>query len=227
MRLVTWNCCRGKFNRKVSLLDALEADVAVIQECAKPDEESSQCVWFGENPRQGIAVLARPPYRLKKIRPLADVPKFIFPIQVSGPERFSMLVVWSKHDKYRYVEGIVRGVEMYRDLILSSPTILAGDFNSNAIWDSEHPPHLSHSALVRLLGEFGLVSCYHHFYNEPHGQETRATYYHQWKQGNPFHLDYLFAPAALAKVLKRVDVGLYDGWCEHSDHRPILVEFQR
>jgi len=30
MRLVTWNACRGPFERKVPLLDQLDADVAVV-----------------------------------------------------------------------------------------------------------------------------------------------------------------------------------------------------
>ncbi len=56
MRLVTWNCCRGAYAKKVPLLDPFEADIAVVQECAKPERESRTCLWFGNNPRQGLAV---------------------------------------------------------------------------------------------------------------------------------------------------------------------------
>ena len=226
MRLVTWNCSRGAFARKVPLLDSLEADIAVVQECARPTHESDQCIWFGENPRQGIAVKARPPYRLIRVEPLKDVPKFMFPVQVEGPVSFTMLVVWSKRDKYAYVEAVVRGVQMYRDLILTGPTVVVGDFNSNAIWDSDHPTHSNHSALVNQLGELGLISCYHHFHNECHGQETGATLYFTWKKEKPFHIDYCFAPTAWAPRLSMVEVGSYEEWRKHSDHRPLLVEFE-
>jgi len=228
MRVVTWNCCRGAYGKKVSLLDALGADIAVIQECARPDVESGQCLWFGENNRQGIAILAKPPYRLAPLPQHSDVPKFMFPIRVDGPEQFSLLAVWSKANRpHPYIEGIVRGAEIYRELIAGTPTIVVGDFNSNAIWDSRHPVQRNHSALVDLLGKLGLVSCYHQFYNESHGAETRPTYFFQWKRDKPFHIDYCFAPVALAKTISCVEVGDFDQWHPHSDHRPLLVDFGR
>lgn len=52
MRLVTWNCCRGPYARKMPLLDALAPDIAVVQECAKPEFQSPNCLWFGDNPNK-------------------------------------------------------------------------------------------------------------------------------------------------------------------------------
>ena len=57
-RLVTWNCCRGPYLKNVALLEVLAPDIVVLQECAKPVAETDQCLWFGDNPRQGIAILA-------------------------------------------------------------------------------------------------------------------------------------------------------------------------
>jgi len=54
MRNVTGNCRRGTYARKVPLLNTLAPDIAVIQECARLEIESEQCLWFGDNPRQGI-----------------------------------------------------------------------------------------------------------------------------------------------------------------------------
>ena len=59
MILVTWNCCRGPYLRKAALLDSFNADIAVLQECARPSQETQTCLWFGENPNQGISVLYR------------------------------------------------------------------------------------------------------------------------------------------------------------------------
>ena len=62
MRLVTWNARKGQFARKVPLLDSFCADVAVVQEIARPPAESPQTLWIGDNPNQGVAVVARKPY---------------------------------------------------------------------------------------------------------------------------------------------------------------------
>lgn len=114
MRLITWNCCRGPHDKKVPLLAALNADIAVVQECAKPAIESDTCLWFGDNPRQGITVQAALPYRLRRIRELPGIPKFVVPISVSGPVEFTILAVWSKNNEsHRYVEAVVKAVQMY------------------------------------------------------------------------------------------------------------------
>ena len=84
MRLVTWNCCRGPFAKKVPLLEVLAPDIVVIQECARPLVESPHCLWFGENPRQGVAIQASPQYRLEALPILPDAPRYLIPISVTG-----------------------------------------------------------------------------------------------------------------------------------------------
>jgi hypothetical protein len=225
MQLVTWNCCRGAWAKKIPLLASLSADIAVVQECPRPENESDTCLWFGDNPRQGIAVLATPPYSLTRLPALDGVPKYIFPIQVHGPKAFTLLAVWSKgRQTYNYVEAVVKAVGMYRSLIEAAPTVLLGDLNSNVIWDATHPTGLNHTALVALLGELKMVSAYHYFHREVAGQETRPTYYFHWKEERPYHIDYCFVPDAWASNIVRADIGSYHEWKVHSDHRPLLVE---
>jgi hypothetical protein len=155
MRLVTWNCCRGSYSQKASFLEALAPDIAVIQECAKPTCETDQCLWFGHNPRQGIAVFANGPYRIRALPRAARVPRYAIPIKVAGPTNFLLIAVWSKGGQANpYVEGVVRAVRLYRKLFAQYPTVLAGDLNSNAIWDSNHAAGLSHSALVKMLSSW-------------------------------------------------------------------------
>ena len=198
----------------------------MVQECAKPDVESETCLWFGDNPRQGIIVKASNEYWLRALPRAANVPKFVFPVEVRGPQNFTLLAVWSKGgQKYRYVMGVVTAVLTYRTLFESSPTVLIGDLNSNAIWDTHHPVDRNHSALVRLLSELGLLSSYHHFFGEAQGSETRPTCYLLWNKERPYHIDYCFVPATWASRIKRVAIGSYDEWRQHSDHRPLLVEF--
>ncbi|MEW5838091.1 MAG: hypothetical protein AB1717_04585 [Pseudomonadota bacterium] len=225
MRLVTWNCCRGPYTKKVPLLEPFAADIAVIQECAKPSTESDQCLWFGDNPRQGILIQSFGAFTIHPLPLIPDVPKYIIPVQVRGSSNFLLFAVWSKaNPQYRYVEAVVRAVEIYQHLFATSPTVLIGDLNSNAIWDSTHPPELNHSALVQLLGRLGLTSTYHHFFDEAHGEETRPTYYFHWSEQKPYHIDYCFVPASWVSNIRNVEIGSYDEWKSHSDHRPMLVE---
>jgi endonuclease/exonuclease/phosphatase family metal-dependent hydrolase len=78
--------------------------------------------------------------------------------------------------------------------------------------------------LSKRLTGLGLVSAYHHSHNEPHGRETRPTYYFHWKKDRPYHIDYCFVPQAWADKIVRVEIGSYEDWKEYSDHRPLLVE---
>jgi endonuclease/exonuclease/phosphatase family metal-dependent hydrolase len=69
-----------------------------------------------------------------------------------------------------------------------------------------------------------LVSAYHEFNSENHGRETRPTYYFLWKEDRPYHIDYCFLPRDWMKRVSRVEIGTYEDWKSHSDHRPLLVE---
>jgi exonuclease III len=224
MRIITWNCARGPHEKKVSLLRALGFDIAVIQECSKPDSVSDQRLWFGTNPRQGIAVLAGGEYRLS-VLPQLEVPDYVIPIQVEGPQSFVLFAVWAKANRgYPYVEGVVRAIDIYRGQIAASPSVLLGDLNSNAIWDHEHRADRSHTALVKRLDELGLASAYHQFFEEEHGCESRATIYFQWRRNAPYHIDYCFIPKSWLSRLGNVSVGSYEDWQSASDHRPLIID---
>ena len=225
MRIVTWNCCRGPYARKVPLLDPLAPDIRVIQECAKPLDDSRHRLWFGENARQGICVEASAAYQLRALPTVADAPKYLVPIEVSGPRSFVLFIVWTLGKQpYPYVEAAARAVDLYRDLIAGSPTLLVGDFNSNTRWDGTHPPTLNHTALVARLADLGLVSAYHHVRGEAHGLESEATYYFHWKKERPYHIDYCFLPFDWAGRIRQVEIGNFEDWRPYSDHRPLLVD---
>jgi len=207
------------------LLDQFAADIAVIQECGRPVIESETCLWFGDNPKQGIAVASANGYTIRALPALPDIPKFVFPVEVTGPATFLLLVVWSKgKQKFRYVMGVVKALEAYRQLIEHSPTIVIGDFNSNVMWDNWHPKDLNHTAMISALARLGIVSSYHSYFDEAQGAESQPTCYLLWKQARPYHIDYCFIPQSWMPRLRLVHVGSYEDWKQHSDHRPLLVE---
>jgi exodeoxyribonuclease III len=150
----------------------------------------------------------------------------MIPVKVKGPRPFTLLAVWSKGGQvHPYVEGVVAGILQYRELIEAGPTLVVGDLNSNVIWDRTHPKNSNHSALIKLLAELGMSSCYHDHFGETQGEETRPTYYFHWNREKPFHIDYCFAPKEWNENSKHVEVGSYEDWHGYSDHRPLLVEF--
>ena len=207
------------------MLEALGPDISVVQEIARPSTESDQCLWFGDNPRQGIAITTSGEYRVERLPTARNVPKFVFPVLITGPVTFSLLAVWAKTgQKHSYVEAVVQAAKLYRSLIESGPTVLIGDLNSNANWDRAHPKDRNHSALIKLLSKLGLVSAYHTHFNEEHGAESAPTYYFLWKHSRPYHMDYCFLPERWANQITKVEVSPYEGWERLSDHRPVIVD---
>jgi hypothetical protein len=63
------------------------------QECARPTSETDQCLRFGDNPGCGVAVFANGPYRIRAVPPLADVPLYCIPVEVTGPTNFLLIAV--------------------------------------------------------------------------------------------------------------------------------------
>jgi exonuclease III len=46
-------------------------------------------------------------------------------------------------------------------------------------------------------------------------------------KNKPYHIDYCFVSAAMAKRIKSVEVGDFDLWSKHSDHVPVIVTFKK
>jgi exonuclease III len=225
MRIVTWNACKGQFNRKVPLLDTFEADLAIVQEIASPSVTSSQVHWYGDNPKQGLAVIARGGYTLRPLPILEGTPKYVVPIAIEGATSFVLFAVWTKANQpMRYVRAAVRSIELYSSHFESNQVAMVGDFNSNAIWNKLHPPEWNHGALVQRLDDRGLTSAYHHFHREIHGLESRHTFYLHWNEAKPYHIDYCFVPRIWAESISNVEIGPCSDWREYSDHRPLIVD---
>src|SRR5262245_28261081 len=98
VRLVTWNCCSGPLARKLTDLATLEADIAVVPECPRIEEQTGTVVWRGSRPAKkgkraaegrpakGLAVFATGPWRVHRAPAPRGLPRYALPVQVSGPE---------------------------------------------------------------------------------------------------------------------------------------------
>ena len=224
MRLTTWNCHHGSCEERLARLASISPDIAVLQECARPPFEVPGLLWFGDNPKKGISMFARAPYTLSAIPQDVTVPRYVIPIKVSGPTEFTLLAVWTLNDKpHQYIRAVAKALEAYNLLLRNAPAVAMGDFNSNAIWDGDHPADSNHSSVVERMTKLKLVSAYHSVRGEEHGSERENTYYHQWNPLKGFHIDYCFVPLAWQHRISDVQVGSYDDGKEQSDHRPLTV----
>ena len=88
-------------------------------------------------------------------------------------------------------------------------SIIAGDFNSNAIWD-EWDKSWNHSVVVKEFKEIGIESFYHKFTGELHRQETTPTLHFQKKSTRTYHFVYIFVTEKFTDKIIKFEVGQLD-----------------
>ena len=229
MRIVTWNCQMG-FDKKVEALLSQNPDVAVVPECSEKstvaiERRGYKTLWFGSNSLKGLGVFCRKDWSIRALPQPQQ--KWIVPVEVDAPTPFTLLAVWACRTGIKKAENYIG--QVYQALIShpewfdGTPVVLAGDLNSNKIWDPERVVG-NHSDVVNILAERGLVSGYHEFFGEAQGAESRPTIYFYRHADRPFHIDYIFIPREWATRLKTVDVGEYEIWSKLSDHCPVTVD---
>lgn len=240
MRIVAWNCNMA-LDRKIDALLGLEPDVAIVCECAEPGRLRARSrsswmqgdpVWVGRNPHKGLAVFTFNGYAARLAETYHPSLHYVAPVHVSGPVECNVLAVWAQNAssggiRKRSLGPLRRGLVRYRDFLGERPAVIAGDLNSNSIWDKPGW-RINHSTKVRIIEErFGLVSAYHAVRGEAHGQEKEPTLYwrDRTKDGPTYHIDYVFLPKHwIGKA--RVDIGSFEAWCGagFSDHVPVVVD---
>jgi hypothetical protein len=195
----------------------------VLQECSRPAAINDQCVYFPTTAKKGVGVITQGAWRVAGAPVSNEVLDSAYPVEVSGPRRFNMLVVWAQRSP-TYVRAVFRALDYYGDFLRVTPSLIIGDFNSHARWDHLHP-NASHTQLVnRLDQEFSMVSAFHAFV-APEGSSESPTYFHQWNEARPYHIDYCFIPKSWVTDICSVEVGNYSDWVADSDHRPLMIEF--
>lgn len=183
-------------------------------------------VWVGSNLHKGLAAFVRKPLSPRLV--CKPKQKWVAVLDIEGLKRpVRLIAVWACKvgDKKcdNYIGQVYKAFSENPSWFSVPETIVAGDFNSNTIWDQARP-FGNHTAVVRLLEERSIVSAYHMFYGEQQGEETRHTLYFRKDRQNPFHIDYVFLPDTLAKRVKNVSIGTHAKWAALSDHRPIVVD---
>ncbi len=236
MKIITWNCQMAFRNKAEYLLDQ-RPDIVIVPECEHPDKlkfkkgvlTPNDLLWFGSNQHKGLGVISYSGFKFR----LLDIhnPQFknILPLSVTdGSFSFTLFAIWANNPQDKdgaYVTQIWKAIHFYEHLLHDTRTMLAGDFNSNTIWDK--PLRIgNHSALVEKLGKKGIFSTYHHFHNQEHGKEQHSTLFMYRHEVKPYHIDYCFASLDFIQKLENVEVGNFENWKHLSDHTPVSVTFR-
>lgn len=225
------------FRKKAHFILAYKPDILVVPECEHPSKlvlgegvpAPCQSLWFGHNQHKGLGIFAWNDFRLRVLSNHNTSLKIIVPIRASRGS-FSMLLfaVWANNPgdpDGQYVTQLWKALHFYKRLLKNKHIIMAGDFNSNTIWDRPRREG-NHSAVVKLLAEKGIYSTYHHYFKQVQGKERHATLYLYRHKDKPYHIDYCFASAGILQHLQRVSIGRHTPWAKHSDHMPVIVTFK-
>ena len=217
------------FRNKCWQLLSLAPDIAVIQECEKPerwpDIGARSILWCGENEHKGLAVVTFGEWQAERAaQPLSDL-RYFLPIQVTGKVSFQLLGVWAMQTcglGLAYMEQVREAVSRCGEWLAAKPSLVVGDLNGNAIWD--RPRTNNFMTTVSMLDAAGLASAYHRVRAEAYGKESRSTLHLHRNKAKPYHIDYVFVPQAWSSHIRHLHVGKYEEWRTLSDHCPVVVE---
>lgn len=230
MRLVTWNC-NGALRRKRTLLDTLNADVLVVQECEDPGQSSAdyrawagEHAWIGYGRNKGIGIFSRRGLSVERLDWPSGGFELFLPVRIG--DAFEVVGVWTQDSTPSNLAYIGQFWHYFQEHgeRFGTRTLIVGDLNSNAIWDK--PRRLwNHSECVHQLARRGFHSLYHLASGEMQGSETKPTFYLYRSAERPYHIDYVFAhQAVLGASAPRVQVGGSAEWITASDHMPLIVD---
>ncbi|WP_020210896.1 hypothetical protein [Gilvimarinus chinensis] len=246
MKIITWNCA-GAFRKKYHVLDGFDADILVIQECENPALSTQEYLhwagdylWIGQTRHKGLGIFAKKSHRLQpldwsgsfsipflasqlsaKTWHTEDLQSFL-PVMVD--EDLTLLGVWTKQagsDTFGYIGQLWKYLMIHLQDLPFRRGVIAGDLNSNVIWDRSDR-WWNHSDVLALLRQKGYSSVYHSCFAELAGQESQPTYYMHRNKEKGYHIDYCFLTDDLLSTASYVDGSAID-WLALSDHIPQII----
>jgi Endonuclease/Exonuclease/phosphatase family len=218
MRILTWNCFRGNYTERFARIEHLKSDVTVLTEACQPKTSSPNLRWAKVSTTNGIAVRVANGFTITPIGGDEPLDRCVHGYHVSGPTSFNLLACWS-HDSKRkdYRSPWVNGIAKYKNHLEGQPLVVAGDFNDNPFWDDDGYRALGsfESLLDTFCLKHRLVSAYHNFHGERHGQESRFTHFNN-RLSKEYHIDYVFVPKAWRLTEVAIEPRIFD-------HTPLLI----
>ncbi len=236
MRVIEWNCHMAFRKKNARVLDK-KPDLVVIPECeneqklkfGKLTPTPNDFLWYGDNKNMGLGIFSYGDYQFSVHPNYNPDYKIIVPVVVTNAEsEFLLLAVWANNREdrnARYVEQVWKAIHYYDHLIAEEHVMILGDLNSSVVFDKKHRIG-NHTDVVKVLGDIGIRSLYHSFYEEVQGKESQPTFFMQKNIDKPYHIDYCFTSDCISSKLQQYDVGEYDKWIGFSDHMPLIIDFK-
>lgn len=235
LKIVTWNC-NGAFRKKFDNISDFNADIYIIQECENPRESGHENYiewaknyhWIGDTKNKGLGIFAKTDIKLEKLNWTNQfknhLVKHFLPCRIN--QEFDLLAVWTHRNNspnFGYIGQLWKYIQINKKKL--NRTLIAGDFNSNSIWD-EWDRWWNHTDVVNELEELGIESIYHKITGEQQGKESKPTLYFQKNLSKTYHIDYIFGTKQLLERIQRFEIGEADKWLKQSDHMPIFCEIK-
>ncbi len=208
------NCTQEKIER----LFELKSDIYVVPEITWESEiklkKGFEMVWSGnstggKNPK-GLGLIWK---KGDAYVPAWYNEKLSFAIPLCYKD-FLIIGIWPtkiNENKNKTYLQIAEEILKYYVPHFTEKTIVVGDFNLYHKEEAKNPD-ANLIPVNELLESYGFKSLYHKSKNESLGHESRATYYHQFKEEQPFFLDYAYSNFSV----KEYD--LFDLGRDMSDH---------
>jgi len=221
MKIISYNISRFS-QEKLDHILSNKAEIYILPELACPQmvslPEGYKMEWMGDIDFKGLGIVWSS--RLNAERPNWFKPKhqYFLPLLVEGTLIMAAWPTTTEQNKpKRYPQIGLEALMDYEPYINEHPTVIIGDMNCYKGQSGETKQY-SIQTILSFLGGMGLVSAYHDRTGEALGCETKATYYHQFKENLPFFLDYTFSSIPIISY----ELGEWDRML--SDHVPQFIE---
>ncbi|MCD8290777.1 MAG: endonuclease/exonuclease/phosphatase family protein [Prevotella sp.] len=226
MKILSYNIHRCN-QKKIDTILAMNADIMVLPECATYNQinlpqdylmkwiGSDNCLW------KGLGVIWRNKHKLEIPNWCNSKHNYILPFIINN--QFLLLAAWPtivERVKKSYPQILLEALREYELYLSKYPTLICGDFNCYIGQGGVSKSTGTLEQIIEFLDIHGIYSLYHQNTGEQFGYETKATYYHQFKENQPFFIDYAFTNIQPCKY----KLGEWDK--DFSDHCPQMIELQ-
>ena len=221
MKILSYNihhCTQEKIDKVLSM----GADIMVLPECACQEQVTIpaeyEMEWTGVYENKGLGVIWRKEHEVVMAPWYNEQHKYMLPFIVD--RRFVLIAAWPTKVEgglQSYPQILLECLKEYQQYISQYPTLICGDYNCYIGQGDARKSTGTFEDCISLLQECGLYDLYHERTGESFGKESKATYYHLYKENMPFFLDYAFTnmkPFAY-------EIGKWDR--DMSDHCPQMI----
>ena len=235
MRIATWNC-QGGLDKKLDVIEALNANILVVQECVQDNAlastEGISSAWSPpyEGATKGSGVFARNGWSITTLPRRDDLP-WVFPVTIRNEgdmNEVTLLAVWTNKNRNdgrpSYADQFGSVLDAYGPLLTSGRTIIAGDLNASM----QGPSSEEHAHNLATVESLGLVSTYHHANGIDHGNESDMTlkWIGQGRQEWFYHCDFIFVPTSMSTDITCQVMPTFEWERRVSDHQPVVAHLR-